>query len=98
MISLITFALNIHLNLGQKFSFNTSQVIFSLEKLSSESLSNKQMDHVQISFPSNINLNQSISIRVCFDCFFQIIIFNFLCLVDDGSTCSESECNPYKFF
>jgi len=77
MISLITLALNIHLNLGQKFFFNTSEVIFSLEKLSSESLSNKQMDHVQISFPSNINLNQSISIRVCFDLFFSNNYFRF---------------------
>jgi hypothetical protein len=72
-ISLITAALNIHLNIGQNLTMNTSSVFMSLETISVESLSDKTIEQVgnaQIRLPStfasNINNNQTVSLRVCF--------------------------------
>jgi hypothetical protein len=72
-VSLLTSALNIHLNIGQNQTINTSSVFMSLETISVESLSNKLIQPIgnaQISLPSNINSNmnndQTISLRVCF--------------------------------
>jgi hypothetical protein len=71
MISLLTSTLNIHLNIGQNLTINTSEVFMSLETLTMDFLSNKQIQQVgnaQISIPtnfnSNINKNSTISIRV----------------------------------
>jgi hypothetical protein len=73
MISLSTSALNIHLNIGQNVSINTSSTYMSLETTSIESLSNKiikQVGNAQSDIPSNLNLNttnnSSISVRVSF--------------------------------
>ena len=68
-LSLLTSALNIHLNIGQNLTMNTSSVFMSLETISIESLSNKiiqQVGNAQISLPSNMNNDQTISLRVCF--------------------------------
>jgi len=69
-ISLLTAALNIHLNIGQNFIMNTSSIFMLLETISFQSLSNKfiqQIENTQIHLPSTINNNNStISIRVCF--------------------------------
>ncbi len=72
-LSLLTAALNIHLNIGQNLLMNTSSVFMSLETISLESLSNKlirPVGNAQIQLPSNLNSNindndQTISLRVC---------------------------------
>lgn len=69
-VSLLTSSLNIHLNLNQHSTINTSSVFMSLETISTEFLPNKTIGNIQIQLPSNIswnkNNNQTISIRVCF--------------------------------
>jgi hypothetical protein len=69
-ISLLTSALNIHLNIGQNLTMNTSSVFMSLGTISINSLSNKviqQVGNAQIYLPSNIaNDDQTVSLRVCF--------------------------------
>jgi hypothetical protein len=69
-ISLLTSALNIHLNIRQSLTMNTSSVFMSLETISINSLSNKviqQVGNAQIYLPSNItNDDQTVSLRVCF--------------------------------
>ncbi len=76
-ISLVTAALNIHLNIGQNMSINLPSTFTSLETTSFESLSNKVIEqvgnaHIYIpsSFNSNSNNNGTVSLRVCFLCFF----------------------------
>ncbi|CAF1124640.1 unnamed protein product [Adineta steineri] len=70
MISLITSSLNIHLNIGQNSTINTSQSFVSLETISTESLKDrlvKQVENAQFSIPSdfilNTTSNSSISLR-----------------------------------
>ncbi|UJR11342.1 hypothetical protein I4U23_015523 [Adineta vaga] len=70
LISLLTSTLNIHMNIGQNFSIETSQVLMTLETVSSQSLSNsstKQIGNSQIHLPSNgtvdLNKSEKISIR-----------------------------------
>ena len=72
IISLLTATLNVHLNVGQDLTMNTSQVFMSLETRSIESLANKQIKQVgnaQIRLPSNFQAdltgNSAVSIRVC---------------------------------
>ena len=69
---LLTRSLNIHLNVGQHFTVNSPNVFMSLESLTSDSLSNKQIPTVGnalLRLPSilNISLNHtsSSSLRVC---------------------------------
>jgi hypothetical protein len=82
MISVLTSALNIHLNIGQNSTMNTSAAFMSLETLSSiQSLSNKQIQQVgnaQIHLPIlNINNSGTISLQVrCLFVFFFSIIFS----------------------
>ncbi len=71
-IGLLTSALNIHLNIGQKLIMNTSEVFMSLETIAMDSIFNKQIQQVgqaKIRMPSNFsyrrNQNETISIRVC---------------------------------
>jgi hypothetical protein len=69
MISLLSSTLNIQLNIGQNSSINTSEVLMSMETLSTKSLSNKiiqQVGNARIQFPLNFNLNNNgaISLRV----------------------------------
>jgi hypothetical protein len=71
--SLITSALNIHLNIGQNMTMNLSSVFMSLERISFQSLTNKlinQIENAQIYIPSNfhsnLNDNKPVSLRVCF--------------------------------
>lgn len=72
MIALLTSALKVHINIGQNLSINTPSAFMSLETLSMESLSNKEIQQVgqaKISLPIfNLNNNQIISLRVCFSC------------------------------
>ncbi len=70
-VSLLTSALNIHLNTGQNLTMNTSSVFVSLEPVSIKSLSNKLIQQVgtaYIQIPSEFELNStnntSLSIRV----------------------------------
>jgi hypothetical protein len=70
-MALLTSTLNIHLNLGQNLTTNTSSVFMSLETISTTSLSNKlieQVGNAQIQIPSNFEINStddnSISLRV----------------------------------
>ena len=71
IISLVTSALNVHLNLGQNSLVNTSQTFMSLETTSVKSLTNKtikQLSSAAFYLPSNFTLNttdtSSISLRV----------------------------------
>jgi len=71
-VSLITNALNIHLNIGQNLIMNTSSVFLLVESTSISSLSNKliqQVGNARILIPSSFTLttteNGSISLRVC---------------------------------
>ncbi|CAF1262786.1 unnamed protein product, partial [Adineta ricciae] len=59
IISSITAAFEIHLNIGQKIVLNTTSMFFSLEKLSFESLPNKLLllnGNARIKLPANLNL------------------------------------------
>ncbi len=94
-LSLLTSALNIHLNIGQNLIMNTSSVFLSLETTSLNSLSNKlikQIGNAQIQMPSNFKLNStdntSISLRV--NLFVQYLnhhCFVLVFLVNDTTTC-----------
>ncbi|CAF4813661.1 unnamed protein product, partial [Rotaria socialis] len=56
-ISLISSALNIHLNLGQNLTVNTSSIFMSMETISVGSLSNKSIEQIgdaRIQMPSNL--------------------------------------------
>jgi hypothetical protein len=80
MISVLTSALNIHLNIGQNSTMNTTAVFMSLETLSSiQSLSNKQIQQIgnaQIHLPIlNMNSSGRISLRVRYFFFFLEILF-----------------------
>jgi hypothetical protein len=68
---LISSTLNIQINVGQNSSMNTSEVLMTMETLSTQSLSNKtiqQIGNAQIHLPSNFNLNnnRTVSLRVRF--------------------------------
>jgi hypothetical protein len=80
MISALTSALNIDLNIGQNSTINTSAAFMSLETLSSiQSLSNRhiqQVGNAQIHLPT-LNMNQSgtVSLRVrCLFVFFRLFL------------------------
>ncbi len=73
LISLLTSTLNIHINIGQNLTINTSSAFMSLATVSISSLSNKQIQQVgnaQVRIPSNFNSNISnsstVSLRVSF--------------------------------
>jgi hypothetical protein len=66
-ISLLTLLLNNHLNFGQSFTINTSEVFMSYEKTSIHLLSNKQIENGKINFSSNLNSNEKILIRLKLD-------------------------------
>jgi hypothetical protein len=92
MISLLTSILNIHLNIGQNLTINTSEVFMSLETVTMNSFLNKQIQqvgnaqiHIPTNFTSNLNKNSKISIRVW--CFFlnSFISIWFFFLVYDGT-------------
>jgi hypothetical protein len=69
ILSLLTSAFKIHMNIGQELTINTSDVFMSLERCSLKSLTNKTIQH-QIHFPSSFNssitLNSIILLRVRF--------------------------------
>ncbi len=72
MISLLTETLNIHLNIGQNLTMNTSEIFMSLETIQTQSISNKTIKqvgdaliHIPLNFKSNLNENETISLRVC---------------------------------
>ncbi len=82
ILSLLSSAINIHLNIGQNLIINTPNVFMSLETISPEAILNKniqQVGNAQIHLPSklNSNNNSTILIRVCLDYFilFSIIFF-----------------------
>ncbi|CAM4949155.1 unnamed protein product [Rotaria socialis] len=61
-ISLISSALNIHLNLGQNLTVNTSSIFMSMETISVGSLSNKSIEQIgdaRIQMPSNLQFNST---------------------------------------
>ncbi|CAF1470524.1 unnamed protein product [Adineta ricciae] len=68
--SLLTLALNNHLNIGQNITMNTSSIFMSIETFPIESLANKRLEpirNVQITLPStfntNLTSNRTISLR-----------------------------------
>ncbi|CAF4347539.1 unnamed protein product, partial [Adineta steineri] len=70
IISLLTSTLNIHINIGQNLTINTPSTFMSLESISIESLSNKQIPQVgnaRVNIPkhfnSNINDNSAVMLR-----------------------------------
>ena len=65
IISSITSVLDIHLNIDQNMIINTSAIFFSLEKITSESLSNR-LNNTQIRLPSILNNNSIVLLRVSF--------------------------------
>jgi len=59
-LSLLTSALNIHLNLGQSLIMNTSSLYMSFETIDTQSLPNKlikQIENAEIQLPSNLQFN-----------------------------------------
>jgi hypothetical protein len=63
--SLLTSALNIHLNLGQNSTINTSQIFMSLGKMLFQSLKNNPI-FVSAKLNSTLSDNDSILVRVSF--------------------------------
>ncbi len=103
MNSLITSSVNIHLNVGQNLTMNTSQTFMSLETISIESLSNKivkQVGNAQMHIPSDFILNTtnnlSISLRVSF--YYSNQFYLFFDSVKIGSTCFIWKLFEYKSF
>ena len=73
-LSLLTAAVNIHLNIGQNLSMNTSALLMSLETTSIQSLSNRSIQqtdnahfHIPTHFEINATDNTSITLRVSCD-------------------------------
>jgi hypothetical protein len=63
----ITNALNVHLNIEQSISINTSSIIMSLKRLFGNTMSNQSIDlndQTQIWLPDDLQLNSTISLRV----------------------------------
>ena len=92
-ISLINYALNLHMNIGQNLTIVSPSVSMVLETLSSNSLSNKlisQVENTQIQMPltfnSTLNDNHVISLRVRF-LFLQILIPHFTISVFSSTPC-----------
>jgi hypothetical protein len=59
---MIANALSVHLNIEQSLIIDTASVIFSLQRITINTLSNKTIQlngNTQIRFPSTINLNLS---------------------------------------
>lgn len=91
-MSLITSALNMHMNIGQNLLIDSSTIFMSIERTSAASLANKIIDQVggaQIRIPSTLTLitndNTSISLRVR-----QKIL---LWLIALSVCCSSQRCN-----
>jgi hypothetical protein len=84
IISFLTSSSNIHLNLGQTSSTNTSQIFMSLEKMLFQSLKNNQI-FVSAKLNSTVNDNDTTLVRVSFISFRGFVIFNVL--VNHFSTC-----------
>ena len=85
LISLLTRSLNIHLNVGQHFQVNSSAVFLTVESLTGESLSNKQIstvDNALLRLPStwNISLNDisnpSLRVRYLFSSLLSFVMFD----------------------
>jgi hypothetical protein len=66
-LALITSSLNNHLNFGQNFIMNTPEVFMSLERTSTNLLSNKTIGNAQINFPLNFDEHQNILFRLKLD-------------------------------
>ena len=74
ILSFLSSAMDIHLNIGQRSTINTANAFMSIETISADGLLNKnieQVGHAQIQLPaqfnSNFNRNSTLSLRVCFD-------------------------------
>jgi len=65
IISSITSAFNIHLNINQSIEINTNSVYLSLEKRTKTFLSNR-LNSTKIYFPSNINHTILVRVSLCF--------------------------------
>ena len=72
ILSLLSSAMDIHLNIGQKSIINTANAYMSTETISADGLLNKNIQQVanaQIQLPSQFNSNLSrdspLSLRVC---------------------------------
>ena len=107
MISLLTSALNLHLNLGQQYLIDTPQVFMSLERIYAKCLYNKTLKLVEdaqisilMNLSSNLNPNQLISLRVCF--LFLLLLLFLSSNLDNNETNGYiwkiSNKNQYKSF
>lgn len=70
MISMITKALNIHLNIEQSILINTSSIIMLLKKMNNETLSNQMIElnnNIQITLLEDLKFNSIVSLRVRFN-------------------------------
>jgi DNA-binding protein len=92
-MSLLTSTLNIHLNIGQDLTINSSSVFVSLATTTIESLSNRlieQVGNAHIQIPSTFQINStndnSISLRVSL---IELIstMFVLFCLVNGATAC-----------
>ena len=67
--SLLTDALNVHLNIGQNFTISSSSIFFTLGKVSLESLTNRLFPQVgsgRVMMPSSLRSNQTSNDPVTF--------------------------------
>jgi hypothetical protein len=92
-MSLLTSTLNIHLNIGQDLTINSSSVFVSLATTTIESLSNRlieQVGNAHIQIPSTFQINStndnSISLRVSLIVLISTM-FVLFCLVNGATTC-----------
>ena len=87
-MSLLSAALNIHLNVGQNQTINTSSVFMSFQTVSSRSLSERSIEgegNARVDLPSNLSStiadDQTMSLRVGLSFFFSLTLtMCFLCM------------------
>lgn len=99
ILSMITDALKIHLNIEQMMSINTSSILMTLKRISANITSSQRIDlndRTQILFPDNLHLNatknSTISLRVRFFlCKYFLLLIHKLLIV-----CSNSTFNCWK--
>jgi len=98
---MITNTLNLHLNVEQTMPINTSSIIISLKKISSNTLSNQTIDlndKTQIFLPEDLYLNSTnnstISFRVRFSKYIYLLLMYFILFI---LVCSNTTLSSWKF-
>ena len=82
-MSLLTSALNNHININQNMTMNLSSVFFSLETTYLESLADKLIEYgenayvrIRSKFNTNSTTSTTVSLHVCFVSLFQSFYLN----------------------